>query len=805
MDLEAAINYALEGEALLFAGSGFSYGAKNINGSSFNVGDGLREVIAKDCGVDSTRPLSVISEFYISEKSVDELIALIKGEFTSSDIAPWHKKLLSLPWKRIYTTNYDSIIELAAEKNCRKLTPIVLSDKIHDSDIDNACIHLNGHIDHLNRNTINNEFKLIDTSYSCDALDGNGWFELFKDDLQTARVIIIIGYSMQFDIDIKRLLSAPVIHEKVIFINDPSPEIIDKRLLERYGHCEFIGIEKFSNDVDSQQKSFTPPVYEKKYKSFVHEYRATLSPSNLSFSDINAFFTKGEFKEALLSKHYGEYKYMVLRQAVDFVMRDYLNRKVFLAISDLGNGKTMFCQLVRNELREHEVDVFTFSHDYNSTQEEVERICSNRKRHSVVIIDDYKNSLSVLKKFKFKNKNKVTFVLTTRRSIDPNYKALPPTLGIEEKDIRTLFLDTLQNNETASLSCVIENNSLYNSQMKDRSPKGIEEYIQSECHSHFADLLLEAYKSSDIKERISRIWEESSDEPIAIKNLAILGLMKSVMGITFNFSEMLSILKIDYSILIESQNTLLKEFFNFETDDIVIKSSIVATELLRSAIGLDNLINTMKTIIFEADRAYKTNGAYLELLKNLISHSHFILFESTSDNQNAILSFYNDIRNSEFCRNNVFYWEQFSSACIGTRNFSTALQCIENAFTLAKEKPNFVPFHIENIKANYLIEKLLFDSTSKSADDAINILIECHSLLMKNFNHPDNNINYTFKVGAKYTKLFEIYKDSFDYRQKSIFIEKKVEMIKLMKTHQEISESVDPRLSVWINDLTACI
>ena len=54
---------------------------------------------------------------------------------------------------------------------------------------------------------------------------------------------------------------------------------------------------------------------------------------------------------------------MVLRKAVDVVIRNYLHTKVFLALSDLGNGKTMFCQLVRNELREHEVDVFLFSHD----------------------------------------------------------------------------------------------------------------------------------------------------------------------------------------------------------------------------------------------------------------------------------------------------------------------------------------------------------------------------------------------------------------------------------------------------------
>lgn len=48
MDINTAINFALKGNAILFAGAGFSYGAKNLNGTSFNLGEGLRDIIAKD-------------------------------------------------------------------------------------------------------------------------------------------------------------------------------------------------------------------------------------------------------------------------------------------------------------------------------------------------------------------------------------------------------------------------------------------------------------------------------------------------------------------------------------------------------------------------------------------------------------------------------------------------------------------------------------------------------------------------------------------------------------------------------------
>lgn len=807
MDLDTAINNALEGQTLLFAGSGFSFGAKNISGGTFNVGDKLRDVIAADCGIGSQRPLPVTSEYYITEKSEDDLIRLLKKEFSVSEVASWHDELLSIPWKRIYTTNYDSVIELAAEHNERKLTPVVLSNNLSDIDLYNVCIHLNGHIDRLNRDTLNNEFKLIDTSYSCDALEGNEWFELFKGDLQTAKSIIIIGYSMQFDIDIKRLLSTPSIKSKVVFIDSPSPDAVDKRLLERYGDCEFIGIENFSTKITEIQETFVPPLVEDAFQSFIHEYRATLSTSNLSFKEITDFYTCGSFSDSLMRKDHGDYKYLIMRTGVNFVAREFRNSKVFLATSNLGNGKTLFCNLVRNELRDYEVDVFMLNHVYNDTELEIQRITAKQDRHSIVIIDNYKSKLDLLKRFRYHGIDNITFVLTTRKSVNPSYRSLVNALGVDEQDIRPVFLDLLDSSEIDRLSLVIANNGLYNSRMMDTTEEGIKGYIRETCHSRFADLLLEAYNSSDIKQRIHSVWVESTDIPLSIKRLAILALMKSVIGMDFNFSEMLNLLKLDYTLLPAKDNEFLNEFFSVESDDIRIRSSVVSRELLRSVIGIDELIDVMKTAMVEANKEYRVNGSYLELLKNLVSHSHFRMFEITSENQRAIMSFYDGIRNLSFCKESVFYWEQFASACIDTRSFETANQCIENAFARAKEIPGFVPFHIENIKANYLIEKLLFDIQNghrPNASDALNVLSEIHGRLIKHFNHPDNTMSYTFRVGSKYVKIYEEYSAEFDKREKSIYQEKKNNILKLMKAHRSDSAFINHPLEVWIRDLDAC-
>lgn len=74
MEIEKAINAALNGQAILFAGSGFSHGAKNIFNRSFPVGDGLRDIIADGCEAPKDRPLATVAQFYTLNRGEDNLI-----------------------------------------------------------------------------------------------------------------------------------------------------------------------------------------------------------------------------------------------------------------------------------------------------------------------------------------------------------------------------------------------------------------------------------------------------------------------------------------------------------------------------------------------------------------------------------------------------------------------------------------------------------------------------------------------------------------------------------------------------------
>lgn len=84
MKLLDAIKYAIDGKAILFVGSGFGYGATNTNGGSFVTGNGLRDALLKDLGMDpksTSASLSTVSDYYLKSKSSSELIGFFKNNF----------------------------------------------------------------------------------------------------------------------------------------------------------------------------------------------------------------------------------------------------------------------------------------------------------------------------------------------------------------------------------------------------------------------------------------------------------------------------------------------------------------------------------------------------------------------------------------------------------------------------------------------------------------------------------------------------------------------------------------------------
>lgn len=815
MELNQAIEKILDGQAVLFAGAGFSYGAKNKQGEVPSAKK-LKKELLLDMKMDekSEYSLEIISEFYKSEKSAIELVDKLREQYNIINIAEHHKTIMGMQWKRVYTTNYDQVVERSSLESGYSRDAIILSDDFETCGKTTVCVHLNGYIERLNPEKLDSEFKLTDRSYSCDALVGNPWFEFMVNDFEAASVIVVIGYSMNFDVDIKRLLSAPGISKKVIFIDSPEIDQISKGIIEKYGTCYPIGIEKFAKEIKEAKKEFVPSV-NFSFKSFKYMYHDTLTSVTPSYEDIVKFYIEGKKNESLLNKApSGDYKYLLNRKAMGFFLRNYRSTKTFIALSNLGNGKSVFLDMVENELRSEDVKVYTYIHRYDLIDQEIENICKETKK-CIVIIDNYPGHMDILQKFSQYGHTNITFLLTARNGVNLMFcKQLERALHISSEDIHPLYLNQLQTDEIESLAKLLEENSLLaDGKYNGTSTDDLKKFITNDCKAKFSNLLLKLFESSNIKDKLIKLYEDlEKHENEIVKNVAIFSLLKNISNYDLNFHEVLDLFNADYVALRRNDIEFMPEIFEQGEDDnaINVRSSIISAALIQNVIKTEDIIKTMKIAFLSADN--KSGRTYKELQKSMVSHSQFLFFTNTTDEREKLIlieSFYNDIRNTNFAKHNPFFWEQFASAYIDIKKYNLVKKCIDTALVEAKKNPRFVPFQIKTVQGRYYVEKS-YDNLiggRSNASEAMEAIINATEAITLYYDHPENNLYYVFKVVRFFPMIFEHIKDSMNNREVSIYIEKSSIMKKRMEKYlkNSVESQYLDKVTLWYKNLEKSI
>lgn len=805
MDINKAIQYALEGNAILFTGAGFSYGATNINNTTIVTGESLRDYLAQECNISKTQSsLSSVADYHIKyHNGYTSLIETLTKQFSVKEVTDTHKTIMSINWKRVYTTNYDEVAEFASSKNNYFLKPVTLSSDCINPASQKVCVHINGYIKNLTEFTLMKEFKLSDTSYDSEILKGKPWFDFMEKDFLSAKAIIIVGFSLSGDIDISRILSVPAISSKIIFINKPNMDLIDKNVLEKYAPVYEIGIEEFANKIINIKKSFVPsPIINTRFESFIYEHMKAETPDTTSLTDLTHFYSYGQIHDTIFSKNaFGDYKYIAQRKALDILFKNLYSKKIFLIVSALGNGKTVFCNMARFYLNQMDINIYTYCDQLVDIEFEISEICKSKKK-SIVIIDDYYKHMDILKYFYIYGCTNISFILTSRQSkLATNYRKLIDTLHINEADIQPLFLHVLVDDEPEKLAKVLKDNNLLPEKLSAKKTSDIADYFLNNCKNSIANIVLDLYNNSRVRDHLRELINSATNEENdSIHDLCILALSSSVMNLGLSFSDMLSLLNIDYVYLSYTNNSLLNELFNINNNTIEITSSIIAKSLLYSIISASELVEILQQVVKASDKLYKHDYKYRELLKAILSHTNFEpLIKNNPSNLNSILKFYDNIRNCNFCKDNPFYWEQFASICIESQEYITAKQCIENAYSCAKKIENFTPFQISTIQGELLLKELIqkLTFTSIDIDMCVDTIVQAHKLLLQYYAHPENNHYHIFICAQNYLTIYSKIENQMSIRHLSIFIEKTTE---IYKKQIEYKNSVESKLLPTIDD-----
>lgn len=776
MDLSDAIKHAIDGDAVLFLGSGFSIGATNVNNQEgFFSATGLAHKLQELCGYDPiefTDELGEAAELYLNKFSAENLLHLLENQFTVSSTSATQQTIASLNWKRVYTTNYDHVFEEAAKARNINYDSAVVSDRTQDYETkSHLCIHLNGDIKRLSKEKLENEFKLANRSYLEEQFIDSSWERIFRDDLESSSAIIFVGYSMQYDLDLRRIIChTRNLSAKTFFIVHEREIQRRRDILAPYGNVLAIGTDALAKSIKTIADVYEPvEIIDKPLRCFEKTTFSSAIPTPVKSNEVLDLILYGKIAGNKILPSIttpAKFRYTVNRDNLEKCARHIKNQVRNIIIqSELGNGKTIFLEELRFYMAKKGFDVFIFRDFKPSYPTEIERIC-NSGRKSVVIFDNYRPLLGLIKTFVSHRNSDQVLVLSERKYIhDIHSDRLHEICG----DLTLIDINRLSDNESDEFAHLLEDHGLWGD---DAGLPFIKksEIIKYDCRGYIKEFMLKILESpvmiNKYKDLVSTINEKEGFYDailfLLIANVANLNINIEVLGQTLGI----------YILNSSSFRTdpYIRELINIEDGRIEFKSAIVSEVILQKICDSNIILDAVTKLFKKLDKkhpSFNKKQILTELMRFQVLGN--IIPKKDKERLNKIGDYYEAIKTTRFCNGNPHFWLQFAILELAHRDYPQAKIYLKNAYGCAKRYNNanytYDTYMIDDQYARFVLENEL---DSGGPDTCMQAFEEAHTILM----HPSyigNVHHFPYYVASLYLQFYEKFRGSLTPDERHLF------------------------------------
>lgn len=197
---DTKLNHARNGGGILFCGAGFSADALSFS-SHAEVGVGvhlleyINELIRKAGKSVSFRDLKNAADYALQELGINFVMQQLQTRFSLENVSAEMVDIVSFPWEKIYTTNYDNAVELALSRAKINFQPLNNLDKVDDIlSTKLPIVHLHGRAESWNIRNFEDSCILGGESYH---LGGriDEWLDLFRQDIDRAEIVVFVGFN----------------------------------------------------------------------------------------------------------------------------------------------------------------------------------------------------------------------------------------------------------------------------------------------------------------------------------------------------------------------------------------------------------------------------------------------------------------------------------------------------------------------------------------------------------------------------------------------------------------------------------
>lgn len=770
MDIEKSIQYAARGEAILFLGAGFSLGVKSVTGDKLPTGSKLAADLASAVGLPNDTPLTLAAECFREANGTDALIDLIKGMFTAATpVSEVYSAIAGLSWRRIYTTNYDNLFEKSVEAAKKTCFSVTLSDRVRDIPKGSTCcVHLNGFVDRLDRNTVDTELKLTDSSYLSRTLLESEWSLLLRQDLRLVKAVVFLGYSL-YDYEIRKLLiDIPAIGEKSVFILGTAPNEALVTQIRRYGQpfsistVDYggqvpIAVAKLSsehapalNDVFVALREFrTPPPAEKPSDDALWRLllQGVVEPKHLHYSvtaDDGIVLPRSKIKTA--KKHLGE------------------GARFFAVISELGNGKSIFLQVLQHELLALGYRVFWIDESGEVAEKELINLCGSPGKKAF-FLEGYPERLSLVEAFSLNATEESCLFVTARTSVHDLFvePLADKTNGVSPIELR---LDVMDDAEAEWFSRLLTNFGMWGDRAgaTERTKLKI---IRKNCDGQVHAVLLRIFESPNIQQKIKELFaplEGHQEILICLMVMAVIGrptradLLADIVGAEAISS---SLLRTDPRI---------RQLVGFDSHTVNVRSPIVAEFYLNHIASRSSILSVLIKLAQRADKGRHAGGGFRLLFESLQRFSVIQRIFPKDGKLEAVITYYENIKVLEGSVKNYHFWLQYAIACLTLGERTRSQKYFDQAFAIARDRGRDA-YMVDNHYSRYLLETAV---EFPNPDEAIECFRTARDIINRQIR--DERLHYPYRVALQYvrfvnrfgTRLQEAWVDEIEQAAKAI-------------------------------------
>lgn len=727
--LRAAIRSALNGEAILFLGAGAAKAAKTPKGDCLPTGQELSDALAMDCGLGRGYPLDSITEHFLDARSETALINALRRHLTVATIGPELTMLASLPWSRIWTTNYDDAFEQAL--NDRKVSHYSLTTSAETRNAQGnrlVVLHINGSLANI-KQSLTRDFILTSQSYATQSFVGSEWSVIFRNDLQHSKAFIFIGYSLA-DIDVARLIFNPTIfRSKIHFVDRTEIDPVLKTKLSRFGTVHPIGLDALRGIVESERSSWTKPDLIEEYQCFS---RLEIEDDNRAPSDDDFYdlILRGVSRDGLTlaqAETPGDPRYTVIRTCEDKCIKDIGQQTTIVAVvGAFANGKSITIRSISLKLAAQGRDVFLLEHPNTSAEMELQRMC-RREGDFVLVIENYSRNLPLIECFSRYARPDCALLISERAEV---HELRLPALIDRTKAHRQLLIhdiDVLDNEEIDRLSRLLSFRGLWG-ERAGLSDAQRHAYLKHDCGGQLQAVLIDVAKSPQIQAKLNEIVDHFKAIDGGLRVLISLCLLQ-VIGEEPRVSVVAELLHLsDDSFRNLTRDEIPRQIIVVRSGVAQFRSTIMAAAVLSGLVNAPIITDVIVECVRNAEQARRGDSYFGNVSKELVRFATLERVLPDKGKRAALQNLYEELKNIPTIRENPQFWLQYAMARLSLGELDVARRYFEQSYSFAEKISGYDTFQIDN---HYCRLLFLEAENATDSDEAFKAVSNALAILKK--------------------------------------------------------------------------